>query len=57
MPKGALDDPKEFTRDISDIGHLGNGDYDLTISSEKEIEYVLSLIKQSYENKKQTVKA
>ena len=57
MPKGTLDDPKEFTRDISNIGHPGNGDYDLTISSEKEIEYVLSLIKQSYENKKQTLKA
>ncbi len=48
MPKGTLKDEKEFTRDVSDIGHQGNGDYDLTISNEKEIEYVLELIKQSF---------
>lgn len=51
MPKGTLNDPKEFTRDVSNIGHWGNGDYDLIISDEKEIEYVLSLIKQSYDSK------
>ncbi len=49
MPKGSLNVPKEFTRDVSNIGHWGNGDYDLTISNEQEIDYVLSLIKQSYE--------
>lgn len=48
MPSGTLKDEKEFTRDVSDIGHQGNGDYDLTISNEKEIEYVLELIKQSF---------
>ena len=51
MPKGTLNDPKEFARDVSNIGHWGNGDYDWTISDEKEIEYVLSLIKQSYDSK------
>ena len=51
MSKGSLNDSKEFTRDVSNIGHWGNGDYDLTISNEQEIGYVLSLIKQSYENK------
>ena len=51
MPKGSLNDPKEFTRDVSNIGHFGNGDYDLTISNEQEIDYVLSLIKQSYDKK------
>ncbi len=48
MPKGTLNDEKEYTRDVSDIGHQGNGDYDLSISNEKEIEYLLTLIKQSY---------
>lgn len=48
MPKGTLKDEKEYTRDVSDIGHQGNGDYDLTLSNEKEIEYVLTLITQSY---------
>lgn len=47
MPKGKLNDPKEFTRDVSNIGHHGNGDYELTISSREEIPYLLDLIKQS----------
>lgn len=51
MPKGSLNDPKEFTRDVTNIGHFGNGDYDLSISNENEIDYVASLIKQSYDKK------
>lgn len=51
MPKGSLNDPKEFTRDVSNIGHFGNGDYDLSISNENEIDYVVSLIKQSYDKR------
>lgn len=51
MPKGSLNDPKEFTRDVSNIGHFGNGDYDLSISNENEIDYVVFLIKQSYDKK------
>lgn len=35
MPKEELKDPKEFARDVSSIGYHGNGDYELTISSEK----------------------
>lgn len=52
MKKGTLNDPKEFTRDVSQIGHQGNGDYDLTISNQEEIEYVLTLIEQSYNKNK-----
>lgn len=47
MPRGKLNDPKEFTRDVSNIGHHGNGDYELTISSREEVPYLLDLIKQS----------
>lgn len=47
MPKGELKDPKEFTRDVSSIGHHGNGDYELTISSKEEVPYLIELIKQS----------
>ena len=52
MPKGSLNDPKEYTRDVSNVGHHGNGDYSLTISSENEIDDVLNLIKQSFEYNK-----
>ncbi len=47
LPKGKLNDPQEFCRDVSKIGHWGNGDYEVLISTESEIEYVISLIKQS----------
>ncbi|AEE26948.1 DUF5655 domain-containing protein [Francisella hispaniensis] len=47
MPIGSLDDPKEIARDMSNTGHLGNGDYEIQISSDNDFEYILSLIKQS----------
>ncbi len=48
MPKGTLNDPKEFTRDVSNIGHNGNGDYDLSLSNVDGISYFIGLIEQSY---------
>lgn len=47
MSKGELDDPKKIMRDISAIGHWGNGDYQLVLNSDDNLEYILSLIKQS----------
>ncbi len=50
---GKLDDPKNIARNVSKIGHWGNGDYEIGISDDDNLEYVLSLIKQSYNiNKK-----
>jgi len=48
LPKGDLDDPKQLARDVSNIGHWGNGDYQLQIKDDEDIEYIMSLIKQSY---------
>ncbi len=47
LPKGTLDDPKQLARDVSDTGHWGNGEYELKIISDENLEYILSLIKQS----------
>ena len=47
MKINELDDPKELSRDVSKIGHLGNGDYELNVQDDKEFEYILSLIEQS----------
>lgn len=47
LPIGSLDDPKEIARDMSNTGHLGNGDYEIQISFDNDFEYILSLIKQS----------
>ena len=43
---GSLDDPKGIVKDVSNIGHRGNGDYQIQIESDKDLEYIMSLIKQ-----------
>lgn len=48
LKKGDLKDPKKLTRDISKIGHWGNGDYELMLKTEDDLEYVISLVRQSY---------
>lgn len=45
--QGELDDPKNLTRNVATIGHLGNGDYELTLKTDEQLDYVLGLIKQS----------
>jgi predicted transport protein len=53
MKKGSLKDEKGLTRDVESIGHHGNGDYQISINNDENIEYILSLIKQSAsENRK-----
>jgi predicted transport protein len=48
LEQGTLNDPKEITRDMTNTGKLGNGDYQIKITNDNDIEYILSLIKQSY---------
>lgn len=48
MQTGTLDDPKHLARDVSKIGHWGNGDYELTVKPETDLDYLMTLIKQSY---------
>ena len=45
--KGQLDDPKGLAIDMSEKGHLGNGDYIVRMQSDKDIEYIMSLVKQA----------
>ncbi len=52
LQQGDLDDPKELARDVSSIGHWGNGDYEIVIRTDEELEYILSLIKQSLNKNK-----
>ncbi|WP_312820598.1 DUF5655 domain-containing protein [Kaistella carnis] len=47
LKKGDLDDPKKIMRDVSTIGHWGNGDYEISVSDTKNLEYIMSLIKQA----------
>lgn len=50
LSKGKLDDPKGLSRDISSIGHYGNGDYDVKVYPDTDIDYVMFLINQSFKN-------
>ena len=43
---GQLDDPKNLAQDVSNIGHWGNGDYQIQVEDDKDLEYIMSLVKQ-----------
>ncbi|MFH1049946.1 MAG: DUF5655 domain-containing protein [bacterium] len=52
LPLTELDDPKQLTRDVSNIGHWGNGSHEIQINDDENLEYIMSLIKQSYKKNK-----
>lgn len=45
---GNICDSKGLAKDVSDVRHWGNGDYEITITNGDEFEYICSLIKQVY---------
>jgi len=50
LKRGRLDDRKKLARDVSSIGHWGNGDYEIIVSDTINLEYVMSLVKQAINN-------
>jgi len=52
MSIGELDDSKGITRDVSTTGHWGNGDFEIQIKDDENLEYILSLVKQSIKKNK-----
>ncbi|MCE7506957.1 endonuclease NucS [Polynucleobacter sp. IMCC30063] len=44
---GTLDDGKGIAKDVSKIGHYGTGDYEIHAVDDSNLEYILSLIKQT----------
>lgn len=47
-----LNDPKGLARDVSNVGHWGNGAYEIKMNNSEDLEYILSLIKQSIKKNK-----
>lgn len=47
MKKGTLSDPKGIAKDVSTTGKAGNGDYQIEISDDTDLEYIMSLVKQA----------
>lgn len=52
LSQGQLFDNEKITRNVANKGHWGNGDYEYKISSDKDIDYFITLAKQSYEKNK-----
>ena len=48
MKKGELNDYLKKCQDVSNKGHWGNGDFKIVIKSVDDIDYVMSLVKQSF---------
>jgi predicted transport protein len=44
--KGIVNDSRSLAIDVSNTGHWGTGDYELHVESDKDLEYIMSLIKQ-----------
>jgi uncharacterized protein with ParB-like and HNH nuclease domain/predicted transport protein len=44
-----LNDPRGLCRDVSAVGHWGNGDVEVSLSSLNELPYVMGLVRQSFE--------
>lgn len=43
---GQMQDMKNISKDVSEIGHWGVGDYRIDVTDDENLEYILSLIKQ-----------
>lgn len=47
VKKSVVDDPKHMLRDVTNIGHLGTGDYEVKVSDDNNLEYLMSIVKQA----------
>lgn len=50
LKKGQLKDDLSLTEDLSNKGHWGNGDYRIWLYTNDDLEYTVSLIRQSFQN-------
>lgn len=52
LKSGELEDVKNLSRDISNVGHWGNGAYEVKIFDSEQLDYILILINQSLKKNK-----
>lgn len=53
LKSGDLQDQKQIARDVSNVGHWGNGSYEIKLSDLEDIDYIISLLKQSLRKNKE----
>ena len=49
MPFSELSDPREISKDVTGLGKWGNGDVEVRLNDNKELSYIMSLIRQSFD--------
>jgi predicted transport protein len=50
IPFEKIKDPRAMCRDVSGLGKWGNGDTEVKLTSREELDYVIGLIKQAFDN-------
>lgn len=53
LKSGDLQDQKKIARDVSNVGHWGNGSYEIKLTDLDDIDYIISLLKQSLRKNKE----
>ncbi len=49
IPKEKFNDTRKIARDVSKVGHQGTGNYEITFNSKDDLNYIVNLLKQAYE--------
>jgi uncharacterized protein with ParB-like and HNH nuclease domain/predicted transport protein len=49
MPFAEINDPKGLCRDVTGLGHWGNGDVEIDLKTVEDLPYVMGVVRQSYE--------
>jgi predicted transport protein len=44
-----IHDPKGLCRDVTNIGHYGNGDVEVGLTSLEDLPYIMGLVRQAFE--------
>lgn len=53
LKSGDLQDQKKVARYVSNVGHWGNGSYEIKLTDLEDIDYIISLLKQSLRKNKE----
>ena len=52
-----LHDPEGVARDVSAVGHWGNGDVEVKVASTADLDYTMGLVKQAFDRQSETADA
>ena len=55
LKQSELQDQKNIARDVSNVGHWGNGAYEIRLTDLEDIDYIISLLKQSLRKNKNMI--